>query len=89
MIRKANDYTNRFRATAAVEDVIYEYYAADEPNENDEYYVCTFWDGELAGNSWKYGKEARDEEVAWLESGGYERRDIPDPVKRPQKVWSL
>ena len=87
MIRKANDYKNRFRITRKEEDIIYEYWAAQEPNENGEYYVCTFWDGELVGNSWKFGLESRDEEIAWLKENGYEKRDTQEPVKRPQRIW--
>lgn len=88
MLRRANDYPNA-QATVAQEDqIVYEYNVDDVPNHYGEYCIRTFWDGELIGNSWRIGTEARDEHIAELEADGYERRESPFEVKRAKKFWA-
>lgn len=88
MIRKANQYPNADATVPQVELIVYEYNVDDVPNHNGEYCIRTFWDGELVGNSWRVGEEARDAHIAELEEEGYERRDSPFPVKRTPRWWT-
>jgi len=88
MIRKAHEYPNHKATVPQVEQIVYEYSVDDVPNHDGEYCIRTFWDGELIGNSWRHGEEARDEHIAELKEDGYEFRDTPFPVKRTPTWWT-
>lgn len=87
-LRKAHQYPNHSATIPQVEQIVYEYNCDDVPNHLDEYCIRTFWDGELVGNSFRIGAQARDEHIAELEEDGYEQRDSPFPVKRNPGFWA-